>query len=95
MFEQKLYFRSWDGCYNIRARRSVKHKSGDSILVKDYSLHSWGIAIDVNARSPLRPEDSIIDSRIVQLMEVYGFIWGGSFSKPDPMHFELKLDCLI
>ena len=94
MYDSKLYFRSWDGCYNIRARRRVKRKAGDAILTRNYSLHSWGVAVDVNARSPLRPEESVMDFRIVQLMEAYGFIWGGSFSKPDYMHFELSLENL-
>jgi hypothetical protein len=95
MAESKLYFRSWDGCYNIRARRGVKRKAGDAILTRNYSLHSWGVAVDINARSPLRPRDNEEDFRIIQIMEAYGFIWGGNFSKPDYMHFELNLDYLI
>ena len=30
-----------------------------------------------------------IDPRVVRIFESWGFAWGGRWSVPDPMHFEL------
>ena len=51
------------------------------------SDHSWGLAVDIDAqnypwgtrRSPPR--------WIIDLFAMYGWEWGGDYSKPDPMHF--------
>ena len=71
------------------------------------SAHSWGIAIDLNARygaywrwqkSPA-PE-SILNLRrsypgeIVKIFEAQGFIWGGKWSHYDLMHFEYRPELL-
>jgi hypothetical protein len=52
------------------------------------SYHSWGVAIDVNAeRNPFgAPPDQ--DPRLVEVMERWGFSWGGRWEVPDGMHFE-------
>lgn len=59
------------------------------------SLHSWGIAIDINPESnPYQrgnygPPESDIPIQIVNIFKKYGFAWGGDWpGERDPMHFE-------
>jgi hypothetical protein len=55
------------------------------------SLHSWGLAVDLNAASNPVGGDSNQDPRLVRAMERHGFSWGGDFQTvPDPMHFEFR-----
>lgn len=53
------------------------------------SLHSWGIAVDLNVSTNHRGTVGDMDPRIVEVMAAWGFAWGGTWSDPDPMHFEL------
>lgn len=53
------------------------------------SLHSWGIAIDLNVASNRLGTVGDMDPRVVDVMARWGFAWGGTWSTPDPMHFEL------
>ncbi len=69
---------SFDGCYNLRYTRGAKK----------LSMHSWGIAVDHNAKTNPLGADGDIDSEIVEIFESEGFYWGGNFKRKDPMHFE-------
>ncbi len=69
------------GCY------SPRFIAGDP--VKGLSLHTWGIAIDLNVQSNLRGTPGEIDRRVVDIFKRWGFAWGGDWSFTDPMHFEL------
>jgi hypothetical protein len=73
--------KTWDGCFNIRKKRGLKA----------LSLHSWGIAIDVNAAwNPLGGSSSL-SSTFVKCFKDAGFDWGGDWTgRPDPMHFQLS-----
>ena len=60
------------------------------------SAHSWGIAIDINARfNSARSQPALPGQRgnlrpLVEHFNAHGFAWGGHFSSPvDGMHFEL------
>lgn len=53
------------------------------------SLHSWGIAVDLNVASNQLGTVGEMDPRVVDVMARWGFAWGGTWSTPDPMHFEL------
>ena len=71
--------------YNYRGKR------GSSGL----SLHSWGIAIDINpGQNPYQPGkyDEVqtdIPREIIDIFNKYGFQWGGEWpGQRDPMHFE-------
>ena len=71
---------TWDGCFNIRLMR------GGSQM----SLHSWGIAIDVNAFENGLGKEPKLSEEFVKCFIDAGFDWGGYWSRPDGMHFELK-----
>ena len=69
-------WRSSGGCY--APRRINRFDAGGSI-----SRHAWGIAIDINTKSSYPP-------RVVQIFNDWGFAWGGTWTSPDDMHFELR-----
>ncbi len=56
---------------------------------KGLSLHSWGIAFDVNVPGNLRGTEGLIDRDVVAIFKSWGFAWGGDWAYTDPMHFEL------
>jgi hypothetical protein len=69
------------GCYAPRRIRP-----GGSL-----SLHAWGLAVDLNASANPFGARSRQDRRLVSIMEMHGFTWGGDFpTTPDPMHFEFR-----
>jgi len=59
---------------------------------KTRSLHSWGVAIDINpATNPLGSTETDFPPEFIQIMKSVGFRWGGDFTRrKDPMHFEFK-----
>ncbi|MBS92690.1 MAG: hypothetical protein CL511_03315 [Actinobacteria bacterium] len=69
-------WRSSGGCY--APRRINRFEAGGSI-----SRHAWGIAIDINTKSGYPP-------RVVEIFNDWGFAWGGTWTSPDEMHFELR-----
>lgn len=72
--------KTWDGCFNIRQKR------GSNSL----SLHSWGVAIDVNAAWNKMGAPPTLSPGFVKCFTDAGFDWGGEWSNPDGMHFQLK-----
>jgi len=69
-------FKKSGGCY--APRRINRFDAGGSI-----SRHAWGIAIDINTNSSYHP-------RVVEIFNSWGFAWGGTWTSPDEMHFELR-----
>ena len=53
------------------------------------SLHSWGIAVDLNVPGNLRGTVGEMDRTVVAIFKKWGFAWGGDWNYTDPMHFEL------
>lgn len=53
------------------------------------SLHTWGIAVDLNVSGNQVGTVGTIDPRVVEVFDRWGFAWGGRWRVPDPMHFEL------
>lgn len=53
------------------------------------SMHAWGIAIDFNTRDNWLGDTPQMDMAVVEVFERWGFEWGGRWSRPDGMHFEL------
>lgn len=72
--------KTWDGCLNIRKKR------GGSTM----SLHSWAVAIDLNAASNAYGAKPTLSAGFVKCFTDAGFEWGGNWSKPDGMHFQLS-----
>ena len=72
--------KTWDGCFNIRRKRGTISPS----------LHSWGVAIDVNAAWNGMGKKPTLSTGFVKCFTDAGFDWGGTWSKPDGMHLQLK-----
>lgn len=71
------------GCFAPRPKRT----NGD------LSVHSWGLAVDLNAATnPLALVGGALVKDVpdswVACFEAVGFTWGGRFPRPDPMHFQ-------
>ena len=71
---------TWDGCFNIRKKRGLS----------SMSLHSWGIAIDVNAFENGLGQTPKLSPQFVKCFTDNGFDWGGTWKRKDAMHFQLK-----
>ena len=56
---------------------------------KGLSLHTWGIAVDLNVPGNQRGTVGQMDRRVVAIFARWGFAWGGNWSYTDPMHFEM------
>lgn len=72
--------KTWDGCFNIRQKRGLS----------SMSLHSWGIAIDVNAAWNGLNKEPQLSKEFVKCFLDAGFEWGGTWTRKDGMHFQLK-----
>ncbi len=68
------------GGYNWRMKRGQAKPS----------THTWGIAFDLNDKTNAMGTAGDMDPRLVELIEGYGFTWGGRWSgqNKDPMHFQ-------
>ena len=53
------------------------------------SLHSWGIAVDLNVPTNLMGTQGDMHPQVVEIFKEWGFAWGGDWNYPDPMHFEM------
>lgn len=69
----------WNGCFCIRQKRGSASTS----------LHSWGLAIDINASTNKFGKPPNMSQELVKAFKDAGFDWGGSWKKPDGMHFQL------
>lgn len=74
--------KTWDGCFNIR-----KIKGSSS-----WSLHSWGLGIDINASWNRLGNKPTMNMKVVKCFTDNNFYWGGNFSRKDGMHFELNIN---
>lgn len=72
--------RTFDGCHNIRPP-----KGGSA----HYSVHAWGLAVDFNASSNRYGQEPTLSPEFVRCFADCGFEWGGLWSIPDGMHFQL------
>lgn len=71
--------KTWDGCFNIRKKRGLN----------TMSLHSWGIAVDLNAFENGLNQTPKLSSGFVICFTDAGFDWGGYWKRKDGMHFQL------
>ena len=72
--------KTWDGCFNIRKKRGLT----------SMSLHSWGIAVDLNAFENGLNMTPKLSAGFVKCFTDNGFDWGGTWQRKDGMHFQLK-----
>ena len=54
------------------------------------SMHAWGLAIDFNVQDNAYGAAPQMEPRIVDIFKKWGFAWGGDWSTPDGMHFEVE-----
>lgn len=67
----------YGGCFNYR-----KSRGSDN-----WSVHSWGLAVDILPSLGKYKEPSMIPYHFVDAFLNRGFVWGGFWDKPDGMHF--------
>lgn len=72
--------KTWDGCFNIRLQRGSDTR---------YSIHSWGLAIDINAFENGLGQAPQMSPELVKCFTDVGFDWGGTWKRKDGMHFQL------
>lgn len=72
--------KTFDGCFNIRPQRGATSQS----------LHSWGIAVDVNAAWNSLGSTPTLSAGFVKCFTDAGFDWGGTWQRKDGMHFQLS-----
>jgi len=72
---------TFDGCFEPRHMGSNPRRP--------LSRHSWGIAVDVNARLFPYGSRARQDVKLIGAFKRRGFTWGGDWRVPDPMHFEI------
>jgi hypothetical protein len=71
--------RTYDGCLCIRPMTSGH----------GWSVHSWGLALDFNAATNGYGRKPSFSPGLVKCFTNAGFEWGGKWSTPDGMHFQL------
>ncbi|HYI43992.1 MAG TPA: M15 family metallopeptidase [Actinomycetota bacterium] len=71
----------YGGCY---VPRFIGRDSRRSL-----SMHAFGLAVDLNVSRNYYATKGDMDIRVVSIFDKWGFGWGGTWSTPDPMHFEL------
>jgi hypothetical protein len=54
------------------------------------SLHSFGIALDLNVPGNQRGSVGEMNRAVVAIFKKWGFAWGGDWGYTDPMHFEMN-----
>lgn len=71
--------KTFDGCFNIRSQRGATSQS----------LHSWGVAVDVNAATNGLGQTPTLSAGFVKCFTDARFDWGGVWQRKDGMHFQL------
>jgi hypothetical protein len=72
--------KTWDGVFIIRTKRALS----------SLSLHSWAIAVDVNAFENQLGQTPKLSSAFVKCFTDAGCDWGGTWTRKDGMHFQLN-----
>jgi len=74
-----IQIKTWDGCFNIRRKRGAA----------SMSLHSWGLAIDINAAWNGFGKKPTMSPELVKCFTDAGLDWGGVWKRADGMHFQI------
>ena len=78
----KIHPEEYAGCY---VPRFIGRSPANGL-----SLHSWGIAVDLNVPGNQRGTVGEMDRQVVAIFKKWGFAWGGDWGYTDPMHFEMS-----
>jgi hypothetical protein len=70
--------KTFDGCSCVRDIRGEPGKP---------SAHSYGLAVDINAATNQLGTRGDMVPQIIECFTQCGFVWGGNFTRSDPMHF--------
>jgi hypothetical protein len=77
---QEIHPREYAGCYYPRFIAGTQQ----------LSLHSFGIALDLNVPGNQRGTVGEMNRAVVAIFKKWGFAWGGDWGYTDPMHFEMN-----
>jgi LysM repeat protein len=72
------HIHTFAGCYNFRPQK------GSGKL----STHTWGISLDINPEANQMGTPGSMPRVLIEFFSFYGFEWGGTWSRSDPMHFQ-------
>jgi hypothetical protein len=72
--------KTWDGVFIIRTKRGLN----------SLSLHSFAIAVDVNASENQLHQTPKLSAGFVKCFTDAGCDWGGTWTRKDGMHFQLS-----
>ena len=85
--------------YRSFKKQSDLHQENKKNAKPGYSLHNYGLAIDLNLQKGVKlwkkntDRQAWIDTGIPDLAKKLGFRWGGDFkSYYDPIHFDINYD---
>jgi hypothetical protein len=73
--------KTWDGCFIIRKKRGLT----------SMSLHSWALAVDVNAFENQLNQTPKLSAEFVKCFTDAGCTWGGNWKRVDAMHFQISI----
>ena len=77
--------------YDIKPEQSGGYANRNIAGTSTPSRHAFGEAVDVNWTDNARGTSGTIPPDLArQLAAKHGMIWGGDWSNPDPMHFEVN-----
>jgi hypothetical protein len=75
--------KTWDGCFNIRTMRGYEDQHKKLMDAGEFekamtlmSIHSWAIAVDVNAFENQLYQKPKLSERFVNCWKANGFDWG-------------------
>lgn len=75
----KEELKTWDGVFIIRSKRGLV----------SLSLHSWALAVDVNAFENQLNKTPKLSAAFVKCFTDAGMHWGGTWTRKDGMHFQI------
>lgn len=76
--------KTYDGCHNVRLKRGIN----------EYSIHSWGLALDFNALLNALgvkwgSQPGMFSKAFLDVWRKHGWVCGADFSRSDAMHFQM------
>lgn len=74
-----ILLKTYDGGYTFRLSRGGSH----------LSMHSFGGALDFNARWNKLGTQPSMPQEVVRIFERRGWTWGGKWKRADGMHFQI------